>query len=61
MGKNIQLSSGLVLTGGTDLPNILIPAQTLPIDIKVAMAIALKDIETPTKGRRDPMNAKDER
>ena len=61
MGKNIQLSSGLVLTSGTDLPNILIPAQTLPIDIKVAMAIALIDIETPTKGRRDPRNAKDER
>ena len=61
MGKNIQLSSGLVLTGGTDLPNILIPAQTLPIDIKAAMAIALKDIEIPTKGRRAPMNAKDER
>jgi hypothetical protein len=61
MGKNIQLSSGLVLTGGTNLPNILIPAQTLPIDIKAAMAIALKDIEIPTKGRRAPMNAKDER
>ena len=61
MGKNIQLSSGLVLTSGTDLPNILIPAQTLPIDIKAAMTIALKDIEIPTKGRRDPMNAKDER
>ena len=79
MGKNIQLSSGFVFTCGTDQPNILIIAQTLPIDIKAAMAIAPKDlwhrpteyphyrpntahrhIEIPTKGRREPMNAKDE-
>ena len=60
MGKNIQLSSGFVFTCDTDQPNILIIAQTLPIDIKAAMAIAPKDIEIPTKGRREPMNAKDE-
>ena len=60
MGKNIQLSNGLVLTGGTDLPNILIPAQTLPIDINAAMAIAPNEMGIPTKGRREPINAKDE-
>jgi len=60
MGKNIQLSSGFVFTGDTDQPNILITAQTKPIDIKAAIAIAPKAIEIPTNGRRDPMNAKDE-
>ena len=60
MGKNIQLSSGLVLTGGSDLPNILIPAQTLPIDINTAIAMALNEMGIPTKGSREPVNAKDE-
>ena len=59
MGKNIQLSSVLVLTVAIDIPNALIPDQTQAIDIDAAMAIAPSEMGIPTKGRREPINAKD--
>ena len=39
--------------------NALVPAQTQAIDIDAAMAIAPSEMGIPTKGRREPINAKD--
>jgi len=52
--------SGLILNFGTSVPNNVLKTDIHAADINAAIAIAPSKIGTPTKGRREPIKAKEE-